>query len=274
MIDTIYDRIHRSLSWKRIIAFNFVLFLVLIVPISVQLAQTNTENRSNASGGPAVPSVTPPPSYPTLPPAIARVSMFYGKPGDTVVILGSNFGDYQWGSHVYVGNVEATGDAIVRWSNTILEVKIPQGARTGKVWVAVNGQQAAWDGSLLLYDVARAARVGLQRVSGTQAHVYVANASGATRGMVDIAYASGPLTFTPAPGVAISGQSSRVDNLGSSLVVNFAFPTPLTSSQTYVGDVSYPGIGNLEIIQAQLYDATSALMPLFSDPLSVKLTPQ
>lgn len=274
MAETIYDRIHRSLTWKRVVAFNVVLFLVLIVPLSVQLAQTNTENRSSASNSNPVPSVTPPPSYPPNPPHIDRVSMFFGKPGDTVVILGSNFGDYQWGSHVYVGNVEATADSIVRWSNSVLEVKIPQGARTGKVWVVVNGQQSAWDGSLLLYDVAHAAQVGFERVSATQAHVYTVNAAGATRGMVDISYASEPITFTPAAGVTIVSQTPNVDSLGKSLAVTFTLAAPLSSAQTYLGDVGYPGIGSLEIIQARLYDSSGALMPLFSDPLSVKFSAQ
>ena len=274
MTDTIYDRIHRSLTWKRIIAFNFVLFLVLIVPLSVQLAQTNTENRSSASSGNPVPSVTPPPSYPSSAPSIARVSMFFGKPGDTVVVLGSNFGDYQWGSHVYVGNVEATADNIVRWSNTVLEVKIPEGARTGKVWVVVNGKQAAWDGSLLLYDVAHAAQVGFQRLSSTQAHLFTLNASGAVRGMLDIAYDSEPVTFTPGAGVTVTSQSPSVDNLGKTLTIAFTLASPLSSAQTVIGDVSYPGIGSLEIIRAELYDASNTLMPLYSDPLSVKLLPQ
>jgi hypothetical protein len=49
MTDNIYERIHKTLTWKRIIAFNLVLFLVLIVPISVRLAQQDTENRSSAA---------------------------------------------------------------------------------------------------------------------------------------------------------------------------------------------------------------------------------
>ncbi len=60
MTENIYERIHKALSWNRIIAFNLVLFLVLIVPISVRLAQQDTENRSSAAE--EAPMVTPPPT--------------------------------------------------------------------------------------------------------------------------------------------------------------------------------------------------------------------
>jgi hypothetical protein len=132
MQDNIYERIHQALSWKRIISFNLVLFLVLIIPISVSLSQQDTELRSSAAVEEVV--VIPPPNYPPGTPKIDRVSTFFGKTGDTVVVLGTNFGDYQWGSRIFVGNVEAPKEAIARWSNTVLEVKIPDAARTGQVW--------------------------------------------------------------------------------------------------------------------------------------------
>jgi hypothetical protein len=270
MPENIYERIHRTLSWKRIIAFNLVLFLVLIVPISVRLAQQDTENRSSAAED--APIVIPPPNYPAAPPKIDRVSTFFGKTGDTVVVLGANFGDYQWGSKVYVGNVEAETDGVVRWSNTIIEVKIPDAARSGAVWVAINSKEAKWDGNLVLYDVARAAQIGFQKASGTNGKIYTSNATGAVKGVVEISYVSEPLNITAANGVIIISQTPQVDSLGKKMKINFE-TLQLNSSRTDLFEYSYPGLGNLEIIRAELYDANGRLLSIFSDPLSIRVMP-
>lgn len=270
MQENIYERIHQTLSWKRIVGFNLVLFLVLIVPISVRLAQQDTENRSSAAE--EAPVVTPPPNYPSVQPKIDRVSTFFGKTGDTVVVLGSNFGDYQWGSKVYVGNVEAEADGVVRWSNTIIEVKIPQSARTGSVWVVVNTKEAKWDGNLLLYDVAKAAQIGFQKLSSSNGKIYTSNATGATKGIVEISYVSEPLNIVPANGVTITSQTPMADSLGKKMKVSFD-TLQLNSSKTDLMEYSYPGLGNLEIIRAELYDSSGRMLSIFSDPLAIKVMP-
>ncbi len=272
-MDNIYERINKTLSWKRIIGFNVVLFMLMVVPLSLRLSQQDTENRSNAAGELEEPVVTPPPDYPSAPPRIDRVSMFFGKTGDTVVVLGTNFGTYKWGSHVYVGNVEAMDDSIVRWSNNVLEVKIPDGARTGKVWVVINGNQASWDGSLLLYDVARAAQIGLSK-SGGEIRVFVTNAAGAKRGMVQLGYVSEPINITSGGNIQITSQTPSTDSLGKKLAVTFDATSGIPSTQTTLFALSYPGIGVIELLRVELYDGNGSLMPVFSDPLNVKLLPQ
>ncbi len=272
MQENVYERIHRVLSWKRVITFNVILFLVLVVPLSVRLAQQDTENRSGAAeNANAVPSVTPPPSYPTGAPKIERVTEFFGKKGDTVVILGSNFGDYQWESKVYVGNVEAPTAGIVRWSNNILEVQIPEAARTGRVWVTVNGKQAEWEGSLLLTDVARSAQIGLKKIGNEDARVWVANGGGVVRGMVEISHVGVPVTASLLVGGAITSQADGTDSLGKKFKVEFSLERPLQSSSMEVLRIEHTGIGSLEIVRAELYDANNQLVPVYSDPLNVKI---
>jgi len=271
MSENIYDRIHRTLTWKRIVAFNLILFLVLIIPISVRLAQQDTENRSSAAE--EAPIVTPPPNYPSGEPKIDRVSTFFGKIGDTVVILGANFGDYQWASRVYVGNTEVPPESIVRWSNNILEVKIPDSARTGQVWIVTNGKEAKWGGSLLLYDIAHSSQVGLQKVSGTAGKIYAINAGGVVSGMIELSYVSEPFSITQSQGINITGQSLENDSLGKKIKFTFNVPTPLMSTKTELAEYSYPGLGTVEIIRAELYDSTGKLLSIFSDPLSIKVTP-
>jgi hypothetical protein len=274
MVENIYERIHRTLTWKRIAGFNVVLFLVLIFPISLRLAQQETQLQSNAAGEAGAPVVTPPPSYPSNPPKIERVNTFFGKTGDTIVVLGSNFGDYQWGSKVYVGNVEAPTEAIVRWSNSVLEVKIPESARTGKVWVVVNGSQATWDGSLLLYDVARAAKIGLTRVNATTVRMTAINAARAAQGLVEIGYVSEPLTIVAENGLAITSQAALVDALGKKMHIEFTIGTPLSANETPLMQIQYPGIGALEIVRAEIRDSAGTLLPIYADPLAIKILPQ
>lgn len=271
MTQNIYERIHETLTWKRIVSFNLLLFLVLIIPLSVSLSQQSTENRSGAAE--EGPVVTPPPNYPVGIPKIERVSTFFGKTGDTIVILGSNFGDYQWASKVYVGNVEAPLESIVRWSNNILEIKIPEGARTGSVWIVTNSKEAKWDGSLLLYDVAKAAQIGIQKTSNTTGKLYALNATGVIRGMVELSYASEPLVMTATPGIVIISQTQNSDSLGKKLKIDFESPIAMNSGRTEIADYSYPGIGSIEIIRAELYDASGKLISIFSDPLNIKTTP-
>lgn len=271
MTENFYERIQRTLTWQKIIAFNIVLLLVIIVPISVNLAKQDTENRSSAAEVNVV--AIPPPNYPAAAPKVERVINFFGKAGDTVVITGANFGDYQWASKVYVGNVDASDSGVVRWSNTIIEAKIPEGARTGKVWVNINGKESQWEGSLLLYDVASSAQVGFQKTSSTQGKIYTTNAVGAVRGMVEIAYVSEPLNIAAAPGILITSQTPGFDSLGKKMKINFEMISPLTSGKAELADYSYPGLGTLEIVRAELYDSSGRLMSIFSNPLAIKVTP-
>jgi len=266
--DNVYAKIHSALTWKRIIAFNVVLFLVTVIPISVGLAERDTENRSSAAEAPA--EVIPPPSYPTSPPSIERVSEWFGKKGDTVVVLGKSFGAYQWGSKLYVGNVEVDKTNIVRWSDSVIEVQIPESARTGKVWIVVNSRQASWDGSLLLTDVARSAQIKLTKTGQTTGVISMTNAAGVVRGMVEFSHASEPVTTTMAGGTIVSTIQS-VDSLGKKTRVEFTLNSPLTSSNSQIMTVSYPGIGSLEIIRTELYDSAGRIVPVFAEPLSVKI---
>lgn len=272
MNENIYDRINNTLTWKRVLTFNVGLFMLLIIPLSVKLAQNDTENRSGAAGELAAPVVTPPPSYPSTPPRLDRVSMFFGKKGDTIVLLGTNFGDYQWGSKVYVGNVEAPTDAVVRWSNTVLEVQIPESARTGKVWVVVNGNTANWEGNLLLYDAIRSTRIGLRKNSATEAALWTSNATNAGSGMVEIGYVSEPLSIIASENITIESQTPGADALGKKMQVKFKINNIGAGEETLL-TITHPGIGVLDIVRSELYDNGGSLMSLYADPLSMKILP-
>lgn len=273
MTENIYERINTILNWKRVIAFNLILLLVLVVPISLQLSQQDTESRSGAAGELEPSPIIPPPNYPAEAPTIERVTTFYGKTGDTIVLIGNNFGDYQWGSKVYVGNVEAIKEGIIRWSSTIIEVKIPEGARTGKVWVSVNGKRSEWEGNLVLYDSVKAVQIGIQKLSPTTGKVFVQNAVGVVTGMVELGYLSEPLLITAEPGIKITEQVNRADKLGKKLLVRFEVEQPLPATTVPILTVAYPGIGTVELVRSELNERSGKIAPVYADPLTLKLMP-
>jgi hypothetical protein len=271
MPESIYDRINRTLTWKRVATFNVGLFLILIIPLSVNLAQQNTENRSGAAGEVEVPVVTPPPNYPVEPPRLDRVSMFFGKKGDTVVLLGNNFGDYQWSSRLFVGNVEVESEHIVRWSNSVIEVKIPETARSGRVWISVNNQEQAWNGTLLLYDSSSNTRVNLKRLSSNQAVFGVVGGGNGKSGLLELGYVAEPIQVTPAANVEIIEQTTTADALGKKMTLKFNL-TAMSGSNNLM-TIDHPGIGAVELVRVELYDAAGGLIPLYADPLEMKVFP-
>ncbi len=267
--NNVYERIHSALSWKRIIAFNVILFLITVIPLSVRLAQEDTENRSSAAED-TTPIVTPPPSYSSEPPVIERVSEWFGKKGDTVIVLGRNFGEYQWASKIYIGNVEANPTNIIRWSNNVLEVQIPEQARTGKVWIVVNNHQSTWEGSLLLTDVARSAQITLSKINTTTGSVNLRNGAGVTSGMIEIAHVSEPLSVISPLG-KVTSNSTEVDSLGKKTRVEFSLEKPLGSNTAEILQIGYPGIGSVEILRTELYNTAGGLIPVYADPFGVKI---
>jgi hypothetical protein len=268
MQENIYERIQRTLTWKKIIGFNAVLFMVLIVPLSVSLTQQDTENRSNAAF--EEPVVEPPANYPTLSPRIDRVNTFFGK---------TEIRWCSWGPTLATTSGEpclhrqhrSTKEAIVRWSNSVLKSKYLK----APYWSGldcVNQREARWEGSLLS-SMCESYQIGLQKITSQEGKLFTLNGAGAQRGMVELSYVSEPMSIVPLPGVTISEQSPSSDSLGKKLRVRFEFATPLSSSRTELATYTYPGLGAVEIIRAELYDASGRLISIFSDPLMIKVTP-
>lgn len=271
MNDNVYERIHNMLTWKRIIAFNLFLFLVLVVPMSVRLTQIDTENRSNASENETTPIVTPPPAYPAENPSIERVREFYGKKGDTVILIGKNFGDYQWESKLFVGNVQVGENDIVRWSNSIIEVQIPENTRGGEVWVVIDGKQAKWNGNLLLTDMGRVIEMGISKEGNGKAMIWVTNAAGVDGGVLEIGFTSEPISINLIVEGSIANQTTTVDTVGHKQTIEFSLNTSLTSNYSKLVGVEYPASGGLEIVRAELYNKERALLNINIEPTNIKV---
>lgn len=266
--ESIYMRIHRLLTWKRIVAFNILLVLVLVVPFSLRLAQEDTENRSEASDE-EVEIQEPPANYPDQPPAIERVKTFYGKTGDSIVILGSNFGDYQWASSLNIGSSIVQKEDVIAWSNSVIEAQIPESARSGQVRVTVSGVSSQWEGVLYVYNEENAVEVGLRVAGEDRGSVYLGKSASVARGVIEIAYTNDPISISALPKVEITNLSNSVDSLGRKVVVEFRVIQPLGRANEDILIVDYSGIGKLEISRVELYTAASQLIDAYSLPLSV-----
>lgn len=73
-------------------------------------------------------------------PQITSISPDHGKKGESVEIIGKNFGDDRSKGSVTFGGTEAT--SIASWSDTRITATIPEGASTGDVIVTVAGTES------------------------------------------------------------------------------------------------------------------------------------
>lgn len=267
--ESFYTKLHDVLTWKRVVAFNVLLLLVFVVPMSVRLAQRNTETRSSAAVETS-PSPEPPVNYPAGDPGIERVLMFYGKPGDTVALLGENFGDYQWESEVYLGNAKVKEEDIVRWSNEIIEAEIPNQARTGQVWVEVNNKRASWSGSLFLYNVNRSTKVGLEKAEET-GYFWAGKAGEIAKGTVELGWNAGNLSVSGQNSVNIENQSTSADDFGNKMVISFRIENDLSRARTRLIELNKQ-VGQIELLQVEMYDAQGGLISVYAEPQGSKIS--
>ena len=281
MQEQTYQKINKTLTWKRIIQFNVLVLFGAVTLLSSSFVQNNSLKRNSKAADIIISptktiasTLTIPIVYPTDPPQIDRVSLFFGKPGDTVVIAGNNFGDEQGASKIYVGNTDASTDSVVRWTNSILEVKIPSQAQTGKVWVIINDKQATWDGYLLISSGVNTAQIGFESITSKEARLFVFSAADLKKGVVELSYAGQPPILVTSPGVNIYLQTISTDQLGNKSKISFNFKDVHSEQKILLGTVKNSDGGALEIIRAELYNSSGSIIPLFADPLQIKSNPQ
>jgi len=81
-------------------------------------------------------------------PEIISIEPQEGKVGETVGIVGLNFGDRKGMSLVAFGGAPISEDDVVSWSDTNIQVKVPEMARTGEIRVVVGNSSSVWDENL------------------------------------------------------------------------------------------------------------------------------
>lgn len=75
-------------------------------------------------------------------PIINKINPSTGFIGDEITLTGTGFGDVQGTSTVMFNSSKPLPNNYLSWSDTEIKVKVPNGTKSGKVWVTVNGRQS------------------------------------------------------------------------------------------------------------------------------------
>lgn len=144
-----------NLSIKKLLFTGVFLSLLLTVPLIALLLKNETTIFSDASieGDNLVSQVDESQiPYPSEPPSIELVTKYYGRGGDSVLILGDNFGEAQKESKVILGINSLSKENIAYWSNEEIEISLPQQPGVYPVTVNINGNTASWWGKVVVYN--------------------------------------------------------------------------------------------------------------------------
>jgi hypothetical protein len=143
-----------NLSLKKAVVSVFALSLVLAIPLITLLLTNETTIFTGASESDRPTQEIVDESkipYPKEPPQVIHVTKFYGRPGDSVLIYGENFGQAQKESAVFIGNTKVEKPDVLYWSDTEIEIALPDAPGTQKLSVNVNGNQSTWFGRVNIY---------------------------------------------------------------------------------------------------------------------------
>jgi hypothetical protein len=113
-------------------------------------------------------------------PEIVSMEPQAGKVGETVTILGLNFGDQKGTSLIEFGGAPIAAEDVINWSDTNIEIKVPEMAKSGAVRVIVGNSSTvlASDQSIGEFEVIPGsiihvnAREGSNDGDGTEAHPF------------------------------------------------------------------------------------------------------
>ena len=143
-----------NLSLKRAVLVLFVFSLFLSVPLIYLLSQREKSNFSEAGNNEKVGSTVDESliPYPEDPPKVVQVTRFYGKPGDSILILGENFGQVRKESQVLFNNKPIFEDDIKYWSDNEIEVALPSQKGVYSIGVSINNKKSFWFGKVYVYD--------------------------------------------------------------------------------------------------------------------------
>ena len=143
-----------NLSLKKALGFVLILSIFLSIPVISVLLQREKTLFSLAGNNVSTEekvdeSLIP---YPIVGPEVYLVDKFYGKPGDSVLIYGKNFGEVRKESEIHLNKIALDRSLINFWSDGELEFVIPEGVGVFTVSVWINGNEASWFGKLNVFD--------------------------------------------------------------------------------------------------------------------------
>jgi hypothetical protein len=238
-------RLNNFLSWKLILAVNLLVFFSIITFFSILVLRVSTENRSQASNNVSDiqfvekaknPYLNPSKTPPNKNLSINRVEKFFGKVGDIVLIKGEGFGNSQLENKLFVGEILSEPDNIIRWSDALIEVKIPEKASTGRVWIESGDKQVYWSGKLIIYDPSNTLQLAFIRNSTNSGIISVLGGESVTGGLVELQFEKDKPMVKLAEG--LEGKIDQILGESKNMIIKFSITnsssdirTPLLNSK-------------------------------------------
>lgn len=258
-----------QLSWKKVIGLSVFLLMVMVVPISIQMANKQTRTKSEAALiKPSVQPVTSEFETPQGPPKIYLVDHFFGKAGDSVLIHGENLGGLHQQSSVVLSGKKISEENLVSWTGKYIEFKVPANAISGRVEINILGQRTSWPGMFFVVDNTIQTEINLIKSGGdpNEAVLTGTNLEGGKELLVWllIINADGELKLTAEPGVSLTQTSFNLP-LGKVYEVRLGLSNNLVQLlKVRKNDNQVVGIA-----RAELSSGDGRLIPLKVNPLYV-----
>lgn len=139
-------------SFVQLTILSLILALLIILPATVFLARQQTQLSSQAAlETPTTPTPVIWGPLPSKPPKIESVFPFLGKPGDSFLVKGKNFGQNPQQKKAFLGSTPLGTTEIIQWEDEELELSIPPGAHSGFLKIKVGNKEAVWDKPIIVY---------------------------------------------------------------------------------------------------------------------------
>ena len=258
-----------QLSWKKVIGLSAFLLMVIMVPISIQVANNRTRTKSEAALiQPSPEAITTKFETPQGPPKIYLVDHFFGKAGDSVLIHGENLGGLHQQSSVVLSGKKISEDNLVSWTGKYIEFKVPANAISGRVEINILGQRTSWPGMFFVVDNTVLTEINLDK-NGSDPNLAILTGTNLEGGKellvwLLIVNAEGELKLTAEPGVSLTQTSFNLP-LGKIYEVRLGLTNNLVQLLKVVkNDNQVVGIA-----RAELSTGDGRFIPLKVNPLYV-----
>jgi hypothetical protein len=110
------------ISWSQTGIITLTLFLIGAGLLAQTALQTPVSTSSKATILHPTPTPITPATYPNQAPVIDRLEPWFGKPGDTVRLRGSAFGQEPWNSQIFLNGITLNVKA---WSDSAIDIILP-----------------------------------------------------------------------------------------------------------------------------------------------------
>lgn len=258
-----------KLSWKKVIGLSAFLLMVIMVPISIQVANNRTRTKSEAALiKPSPEAITTKFETPQGPPKIYLVDHFFGKVGDSVLIHGENLGGLHQQSSVILSGKKISEKNLVSWTGKYIEFKVPANAISGRVEINILGQRTSWPGMFFVVDNAVQTEINLNK-SNNDPNLAILTGTNLEGGKELLMWLliinnDGELKLTAEPGVSMTQTSINLP-LGKIYEVRLGLNNNLVQLLKVVKNDNQ-AVG---IARAELSTSDGQLIPLKVNPLYV-----